>query len=205
VKSRAELVAAAALVAMLLAAPEARAHDPFQITSDARVHADRIDLKITMAERTALALCRPTSGPAHPSSPPEIEKLRAELESCGAGLYRLTAGGEPLVARRARVVLTEESDVETSLVYPPPGQNPLVFDAVHLTRLSNPTYGAELTVTGDGTFLGQKLLRADDSALSVEAATTRRAAPSFGHLLRLVALLLGLVGICWLVARTVFS
>jgi hypothetical protein len=180
VKSLAKLVALATLVTVLLAAPTVRAHDPFQITTDARVHADRIDLKVTMAQRTTARLCLGTAVPASPLPRPELEKLRAELESCGSGLYRLTAGGEPLVPRSTRVVVTEENDVETTLVYPPPGRSPLVFDAVHLARLSNPTFGDELTVTGDGTFLGQKLLRADDSILSVDAAVATRAPEASG-------------------------
>ena len=200
-KSRPELVALAALVAALFAAPRARAHDPFQITTDARVHADRVELRITMAQRTATRLCL-SPAPTATLSRVELEQHHGELALCGPSLYRLSAGGELLAPRATDVMVTAEDDVQTTLLFPPAARTPLVFDAVHLARLSNPTFGDELTVTGDGTFLGQKLLRADDSALSIDAPVELRMVPWFARRGTLiVALLVGLVGFCLLLKR----
>jgi len=94
------------------------------------------------------------------------------------------------------------------LAYPAPAPGPLAFDAVHLARLPDTMYGAELTVTGDHVFLGQALLRATAPKLIVtvpvavpvagttaganagtSAATSATATPphmpSFGEYLRL--------------------
>jgi hydrogenase/urease accessory protein HupE len=92
---------------------------------------------------------------------------RPRFEACGAALYRIADGGGALAPREVRARLSVENDVEIDLVYPPPRRSPLRFDAVHLRRIPDPTYGAELTVTGDGTFLGQALLRADQSTLDI--------------------------------------
>jgi hypothetical protein len=167
-------------MAMLAAAGSARAHDPFQVTSTARVHADRIDLKVTMFERTALQLCLDGPRTTH-IAPAQFEASRAQFDVCAAGLYEVTAHGHRLLPSAARAALTDEKDVEFTLGYPPANGGPIVFDAVHLKRLPDPTYGAELTVTGDATFLGQALLRADDSSLRIDALPEAPAPqPSFG-------------------------
>ena len=203
-RRRRQLVATGTIVAAALLGPSAEAHDPFQITTDARVHADRIELRITMAQRTATRLCL-SPAPAATLSRAELDQRHGELASCGPSLYRLTSGGEPLLPRATEVVVTAENDVQTTLVFPPAERSPLVLDAVHLARLSNSTFGDELTVTGDGTFLGQKLLRADDSALSVDVLVELPTAPSVPWLGRrgplVISLLVGLVGFYWLIRR----
>jgi hypothetical protein len=65
------------------------------------------------------------------------------------------------------VFRTEEDDLDLRVVYPEPGPGALRFDALQLKRLADPTYGATLTVTGPGVFLGQKVLRARDPALEM--------------------------------------
>jgi hypothetical protein len=182
------LFAGLALAVVLLVARRAAAHDPFQITSTARIHADRIELRVTMYERTALKICH--SGPPVELGPAVFEAVRTELEACAARLFEVTSDGEKLAPTSIHVVLTEENDIDSTIVYPP-GKEPIVFDGVHLKRLSDPTYGAELTVTGDGAFLGQALLRADESTLRIArlpgpaADGAKPPVPSFGAYLRL--------------------
>jgi hypothetical protein len=178
-------------LATLLLARTARAHDPFQITSTARIHADRIDLRVTMFGRTAMKVCFADQRPA-PLDRAAFDALRPQIEACAARLFDVTAGGERLAPTSAIAILTEENDVDSTLTYPAATRAPLVFDAVHLKRLTDPTYGAELTATGDGVFLGQALLRADDSTLRIDlvpglspASQDAKPVPSFGAYLRL--------------------
>jgi hypothetical protein len=184
----------------LLAPAYARAHDPFQITTDARIFSDRLDVRVTMAERTAVKICLGEAAPAT-LAPGEFEKARGAFESCS--LYRLTAGGEPLAPSAVRVALTSEGDIQTVISFPLPTASPLVFDAVHLARLSNATYGAELVVTGANSVLGQKLLRRDDSTLAVELADTPMGGK--GVMLLVVSAAVVAVGLYGLVRRRFFS
>lgn len=158
----------------LLSPGSAAAHEPFEITTDARLHADRLNVRITMAAGTAAKACLVQNDPKGPRptiAAAKFEALRTQLETCAAGLYEITAGGAAMRARDARASLSVENDVELELVYPAPTRSPLRFDAVLLKRLPDPTYGAQLTVTGEGTFLGQQLLRADASTLEIAIAT----------------------------------
>jgi hypothetical protein len=168
----------------LLSPGSAAAHEPFEITTDARLHADRLNVRITMAASTAAKACLVQNDPKSP--PPriaaaEFDALRTQLETCAAGLYEITAGGVAMRARDARASLSVENDVELELVYPAPTRSPLRFDAVLLKRLPDPTYGAQLTVTGEGTFLGQQLLRADASTLEIAIATRAHGKPDTGR------------------------
>jgi hypothetical protein len=194
---RAAAVGACAIAAGGLVARAALGHDPFQITSTARVHRDRIDVRVTMYERTAAQICLEGAPAAHLDAA-RFEASRAQFDACAPRLFDVTAHGRKLVPSAASASLTAENDVDFSVTYPPAAAPPLVFDAVHLRRLSNPTYGAELTVTGDGVFLGQALLRADESTLtidglsppsetvsSVPGAAPAPPQPSFGAYLRL--------------------
>jgi hypothetical protein len=129
--------------------------------------------------------------------PASFAALRPALEACARGLYAVTAAGQALHPRAARAVLTPENDVDATVDYPAPARGPLRFEAVHLGRLlPDTTYGAALTVTGQGTFLGQALLRADQPSLEVPlvpgaggaartATTAPPPTPSFASYLRL--------------------
>jgi hydrogenase/urease accessory protein HupE len=77
------------------------------------------------------------------------------------------------------------------LLYPLPTTGPLRFDAVHLKRLPDATYGATLTVSAERMLFGQQLLRATESTLEVDVSrgppSGRRAPvlPSFWQYVRL--------------------
>ncbi len=146
----------AALFAALGWPRSAHAHDPFEITSDARVAADRLELDVTMARTTALSVCGET-----------------ELEACTRTLYVVKAAGQELAPLSARVQWSPENDLEVRLTYPPPASGNLSFDALYLQRLPDPTYGVALTVTGRGRFLGQALLRAEAPTFAVDVPAAR--------------------------------
>ena len=171
---------------MLGFAGDAGAHDPFQITTDARVRATGLELRVTMLGNTAAHLCNAVDGGRIQLDAASFAPLREAFERCAPGLYAITANGAGLEPVRWEVAVTIEGDVDFKLLYPRPPQGPLRFDAVHLERLTDPTYGAELTVTGEGTFLGQAVLRRDARTLEMNTADpSATPRPSFWAFLRL--------------------
>jgi HupE/UreJ protein len=182
----------AAALGVSLAALPARAHEPFSVTTEARALHDALSLHVTMAGRTATLACPAAAGGARRLTPDELARNRRALETCAKGLYVVTTGGRRLEPRAAAVALTEEGDFDARVTYPPAEPGPLVLEAVHLARLPDAMYGAELTVTGERVFLGQALLRAAAPSLTVSvpsagappgAASPRL--PTFGAYLRL--------------------
>ncbi|MEO7576736.1 MAG: HupE/UreJ family protein [Massilia sp.] len=153
------------LLLLACAAVPAAAHEPFEITSNARLFADKTTLEVLIADSTSAALCLPD---ARKLDATQFARHRALLVQCGAGLFQFADARGPLAVRTTEVTLTPENDLLVKLTYPPPAGPSLRIVAVHLARLSDPTYGATLTVTGDRIFLGQKLLRADDDAMLVK-------------------------------------
>lgn len=148
----------------LLAHP-ARAHDPFEITADARIRGDSLEISVTMARSTAMTIA--AGGKLSPSFDPEkFEQLRPQFAACAARLFDITAAGKPVAVREVRVELGRELDVEFHLVFPRPAKSPLRFHGALVTKLPQ-GYGATLTVVAPEAMLGQKLLTAEDPSLEV--------------------------------------
>jgi hydrogenase/urease accessory protein HupE len=142
------------------------AHDPFEITTDAHIAGVELRLHTTLSLLTAGRICLPDRG-RQPLLRPAFEGARATLESCARGFYLVTEAGGALPVRALRLALTVEDDLDLTVTYPRPTRSPLGFDALYLRRISNPSAGAVLTVTGERAFLGQQVLRADSPTLSV--------------------------------------
>ena len=172
---------------LLLWTVDAQAHDPFEITTDARLAEGHLKVRITMARKTALQACLDHGVSEAALHAADFEIQRPELERCAPELYVITDADRPLHPEEVQVILTEENDVETTLLYPLPTTGPLRFDAVHLKRLPDATYGATLTVSAERILFGQQLLRATESTLEVDVSrgppSGRRAPvlPSFGN------------------------
>jgi len=162
VRARGALLAAVALVC----GGRAQAHDPFEITTDAHVAADRggLTLHTTMSLRTASRAC--FDAPAAPVTAAEFAVLIPRFAACARTIYDVRAGGARLRPVAARVALTVEEDVEMWVTFPRPSRSPLRFEAVGLRKLP-PRAGVVLTVTGARTFLGQKVLRPDDATFEI--------------------------------------
>jgi hypothetical protein len=122
---------------------------------------------VTLASRTATLACPGAVGAVRSLTADDFEHRRVQLENCARSLYVVRSGGHVLEASTAVVSLTEEGDFDARLRYPPAAPGLLTFEAVHLARLPDAMYGAELTVTSEREFLGQALLRAASPALSV--------------------------------------
>jgi hydrogenase/urease accessory protein HupE len=171
----------------------ARAHDPFEITTDAHVSGDRMDVHTTMSLLTATRSCFKGTAALRQLAPADFEANRGVFEECARDFYLITAGGDALPIRGVTVALTVEADVDMKVAVARPTKTPLVFDAVHL-RPMVARAGVVLTVTGERTFLGQELLRPEAPRLVIpigpdaEAPSSpsfRPSLPSFRGYLRL--------------------
>jgi hydrogenase/urease accessory protein HupE len=204
---------AAWVVGLALAAAPAAAHDPFEITADARLSADRLEVQITMARGTAARCCPGADLAGRGLDAAGLEARRPALEACARRWYAIRAAGKTLEPSQVRVALTREDDIEAALAYPAPAGGPLQFEAALLGSLADPTYGALLTVTSPQAFLGQQLQRAGEPPFEVELPQAGMAgappppSPSFGEYLRLgvwhiftgydhLLFLLGLLAVC---------
>jgi hypothetical protein len=193
-----------------IAAVPAGAHDPFEITTLARLRDGLMEIDLTMARSTALAIAS-HQAEAPTFNPADFAHYQPAFIAAAPGLFRVTAGGRTLEMRTAQVSLGRENDVDFHLVYPAAGPGPLHFEAVHLAGLPQ-GYGNALVVRGDSGVLASALLGAASPTLDVEQPTTRvpaqsavpLAAPS-GRAKTIPVILLGAValiaGIVWLRRR----
>jgi hydrogenase/urease accessory protein HupE len=147
-------------------APTAWAHDPFQITSEARVGRGQLVVRTTMSLLTAARACLPGQSALRIPRAADFEPARPLYEACARELYRVTSGGDPLPAREVRVELAGESEVEMVVSYARPTRSPLVFEAPHLRPLVARA-GIVLTVMGERSLLGQQLLRPEQPRLEI--------------------------------------
>jgi hydrogenase/urease accessory protein HupE len=175
---------------VLLAAGSARAHDPFEITTDAHVAGDRLGIHTTMSLLTAARLCFTGAEARKTIEPAEVAALRPALDACARRFYRVTSGGAALDVLEARLDVTAENDLDVRLSVPRPTRSPLTFEASLLPRAAGRAAGVVLTATGARTFLGQKVLRPDDAVFEVPITAEAEAPgtpplPGFRSYLRL--------------------
>ncbi|HVY39307.1 MAG TPA: HupE/UreJ family protein [Polyangia bacterium] len=170
-----------------------------------------LSLHTTMSLLTMARACLDPSATRRPPPPADFARLTPAFTACARALYAVSAASEPLPPQTAVVTLTAEEDVDLRVSYPRPTRSPLVLDAVGIRHLA-PRAGVVLTVTGARTFLGQKLLRPDDTRFEVPITPDAEALgtpplPSFGRYLRLgvehiltgadhLLFLLGLLVVC---------
>ena len=176
---RARRAGAAVAFVCALAGMPARAHDPFEITTDAHVSGDRMALHTTMSLLTAARICFTGADARKTIAAAEFPALRPALDDCARRFFRVTAGGETLDVLDAQLAVTVEDDLDIKLSYRRPARSPLVLDAVSLQRVAGRAVaGVVLTATGARTFLGQKVLRPDDT---VVRDSDHRRGGSAGH------------------------
>jgi hypothetical protein len=191
----------------------ARAHDAFEITTDAHVSGALMTLHTTLSLSTATRMCFAGKEALRVVDPLEFSAFEDRYRACAGDFYRVTAGGAALPVRDARVALTVEGDVEMWTTVPRPAQSPLGFDAVRLRRLFAPSAGVVLTVTGARTFLGQTVLRPSEPTYEIaigpdaEALQGAREAEPPGFSLRTLVLAVVLtvvgVGLVWVIRAVV--
>ena len=146
----------------------ARAHDPFEITTDAHVSGERLTVHTTMSLLTAARICFAGAGARKTIAVPELPTVWPALEDCARRFYRVSSGGAALAVIDARVDVTGENDLDMRVAFPRPRATPLVFEAAYLQRLAERAMaGVVLTATGARSFLGQKVLRPGDAVFEI--------------------------------------
>lgn len=155
-----------ALAALEFSVATAHAHDPFEITTVARLHPDTLVLDVTMARSAALAIANEASE-APTFAPADFDALRPRFLARAPALLGISAGGVSLAPRDVAVGLGVEQDVEFHLTFPRPASGVLRLEFPPLARLGA-GFGNMLQVrSDDGASLGEKLLTAEDRSLDV--------------------------------------
>lgn len=174
------LAFAAALFCALLAAAPARAHDPFEAFHSATLHADRLEVVITMAPVTALKLIDPTAQlPALTAE--NLATHRPRLLREAATLFIFTSARQPLAARSATIELSDENDLIFRLTYPRPAAGPFYISAAYLRRLGD-GYGGLFELTDDtGKNLGWEQLLWSRPNFEVTLPPGAQASPPAPH------------------------
>ena len=95
------LAFAVTVLCTLLAAPPARAHDPFEAFHSATLHPDRLELVVTMAQATALKLIDPTAKISALTAE-NLSTHRPRLAREAALLFILTSAEESIGGPRKR-------------------------------------------------------------------------------------------------------
>jgi len=154
------------------------AHDPFEITTLARLRADALRVELTMTRATALRLLGDRGDVRATFAPEAFPEHRSKLEGLAPSLYEITSNGSPLRSSSVVVRLSAEGEVEFELSFERPGPGRLLLRASHLQMLPE-GYGSALSVVQDAprATLGFKLLRAGDPSFDVRIGATRDAAP----------------------------
>lgn len=149
-------------------AASAFAHDPYEISADARLRGDRLELVLTMARSTASLAAARDETERRRFEPEEFAQVRPRLEVAAKEFYLLRAGEKPLELRAVDLALTVENDVEFRLTFAAPPAGPLDFFARIFARLPAEPYGSTLIVlSAKGEQLGFKFINGDDPALRV--------------------------------------
>jgi hypothetical protein len=170
----------------VLAPRRVSSHEIFEITAEARLRAEQVELTVTLSRGTALAAAGPAAAGDSLADPSRFPAVRPLLLAAAGGLFEVAGGGARAPLRHAEVGLTVENDVEYRLVYARPGREPLTFRATHLAVLKDPTYGAAFSLSDEeGRWLGSKLLGVDDPVFQLAPEAGGRPGPSFAEFLRL--------------------
>ena len=122
-----------------------RAHDPYDVTSQARILPEGIELRLTVASSTARRLL---TGKAGTIAPAQFDVLRSEFERRAPQFMTLSAANTALVPTTVAVELTEEGDVKILLRYSPPTAARLRLQAALLEQLPREGYTVFLLVRG---------------------------------------------------------
>ena len=156
---------AVSLAALLLAGP-LHAHDPSESWTEVIVHADEMEMLVTMAQVTALKLIDPEAK-IQQLTPENFAEHRARLLQEGRTLFKLTSLKTPLASRRLDVELTEEGDVAYKIIFPRPAPGLLMFDAQFMKKLGEGFGGIIAAADEDGHQLGWDQLSFENTTLVV--------------------------------------
>ncbi len=172
------------LVLLLLTPRAALAHDPFEVTTQARVRESSIELSVTMTRKAALELARATG------------VGEGNVGALGPRLFEVEIAGKPLTARASSVAQPDDKELVFHIAYDRPACGRLHIEAAHLNALGEGfTSALDLRQEAPPRALGAFVLTASDMARDVEleplcaqlapASPASPAPPSLGFFLRL--------------------
>ena len=155
---------------------QAEGHDPFELTTSARISGAQLTCITIMTRGTALALVEPGRAPGTAFPAGDLPRLAASLESAAAQMFELSQAGPSLPARSSHAALTPENEVELTVVYPAPLPGPLRIVARHVARLG-PGYASALTITQDepASVLGTLIFTRDAAESVVDVSSPKDA------------------------------
>ncbi len=156
----------ALFAALLAVTSSAWAHDPFEVTTAAKLRATQLELVVTMTRKTALELATPQHEAQHDFLP-----LAPEL-------FTVSAAGEVLTVQASNVELAD-NEVAFHVTYLRPPGGPLRLAATHLEKLGEGyTTAFELSQDAAPGSKGFKILTTSDSAyeLALDAPPSDAAA-----------------------------
>jgi hypothetical protein len=165
------------LVILAFSAISVFAHDPFEITTAARVRAAGLEMQITMTRATAHAIAFDDQGEPQNFAPQRFAEFQPQLLAATNRLYRLSSNGQSIVPTRSEVILTVENDIEYRLTFPRPATGPLTLDFLPLGKLPE-GYGNALNLSQDNppAVLSFQLLTASEPGVTVTIAPLPAAA-----------------------------
>ncbi len=119
---------------LALTCASVRAHDPLDITAQARLLPGGIELRLTLAWSTASRLL--ADGPAGAVIRPEqFDEIRPALELRAPAFLPVSANGKTLAPKSVATELSRDGDVKILLLFPAVAATRFRFDAALLKAL----------------------------------------------------------------------
>jgi hydrogenase/urease accessory protein HupE len=160
----------ALVTAALLLGARAHAHDPFEITVEARLERGALELVATMARATAEdVFLELGSGGA------ELGVRSAERDAVAKRLFAIEANGAPLEPSRVNVELVPENDAQVRLSYPRPPPGTLSLRAAFFDATAGGVTCTLRVVDRAGAMLAAKGLHSSDATLTLNPFPEARA------------------------------
>jgi hypothetical protein len=162
------------ILVQLTAPVAACAHDIKEMSINARVHADRIELRIVTSNHMAAALL--ASGKDDTTTTLDAESfaaLRPSLETRGRTLLALWSGekaARALPVTAIDVLLGQQNEIEFFLTYAPATEGTLRFDAKVLEQVEDGYVVTLLVFDAKRTQISAKAMKRGDSSLTLPLA-----------------------------------
>jgi hydrogenase/urease accessory protein HupE len=165
------------VVLSFFTAVSAFAHEPFEITTAARIRATELEMQVTMTRATAHMIALDGQREGENFAPERFPELQPQLLAAASRLYRISEHAQELALTHAEVLLTVENDIEYRLTFPRPPPGPLALHFLPLGKLPE-GYGNALNLTQDNppAVLSFTLLTAAEPGVAVTIAAPTVAA-----------------------------
>ena len=165
------------VVLSFFTAVSAFAHEPFEITTAARIRPTGLEMQVTMTRATAHMIALDGQREGENFAPERFPELQPQLLAAASRLYRISEHAQELALTHAEVLLTVENDIEYRLTFPRPPPGPLTLDFIPLGKLPE-GYGNALNLTQDipPAVLSFTLLTAAEPGVAVTIAAPPPAA-----------------------------